>query len=90
MPFARLAASFWHWRQSFWCGERQGEGKGKTRGSTDSISILIAAVVWRCLAFLVQKPEMPFACLAASFWQERKFHGVEEGKGDHDRTSVTS
>ena len=40
------------------------------------------------MAYLAQKPEMPSARLAASFWNERQFHGVEEGKGiirDHLR-----
>ena len=32
------------------------------------------------MAFLTQKPEMPFARLAASFWHGRQFLGAEEGK----------
>ena len=32
---------------------------------------------------------MPFACLAASFWLWRQFHGDEEGKGDYTRLPAT-
>ena len=33
------------------------------------------------MAFLVHKPDVPFARLLASFWHGRQFLGAEEGKG---------